>query len=230
MMFVCFSGAAAAVADEEVAAAAAAAAADGARHRSGRRRGSMPSLRSRFMYSASVGKGRRSSAAGAKRASPDGRELVDDGCYDGATSASSVPSSPALSSSPSLDLACSYYYSSSTSCSGSLSSSSFSEAALAPPHAARRQGRRTTSPTAGAAAVLVCLVMVMLCGRVGATVLASAAFYLFPRRWPATTAEAESAVVDVTASPVHDAPSASDQETMKRKVVMHGFLTRNRKK
>ncbi|KAG8080163.1 hypothetical protein GUJ93_ZPchr0007g4317 [Zizania palustris] len=60
MMFMCFGGAAAAVADEEVATA------DGARHRSVSRRGSLSSLRSRFLYSASVvGKGRRSSAAGA---------------------------------------------------------------------------------------------------------------------------------------------------------------------
>ncbi|KAG8080162.1 hypothetical protein GUJ93_ZPchr0007g5970 [Zizania palustris] len=88
----------------------------------------------------------------------------------------------------------------------------------------RRRRRRART------AVLVCLVMVLLCGRVGATVLASAAFYLFRRRWPATAAESESAVVDVTASPVHDVPSASEQETMKRKVVMDGFLARNRKK
>ncbi|KAL5196768.1 hypothetical protein ABZP36_000280 [Zizania latifolia] len=220
MRFVCFSGAAVAVADEEVAAAA------GARHRSGRRRGSLSSsLRSRFL--SSVGKGRKTSAAGAKRASPDGRELVDDGCYDVAASAS-VQSSSAVSSSLSLDSACSSSSSTTkTSCSGSLSSTALDH----PPHAARRQERRMRSPAAaGPAAVLVCLVMVMLCGRFGATVLASLTFYLFPRRWPATTTapEAESAVVHEAPSRVHDVPSATVRETMKRKVVMDGFLLRNR--
>jgi hypothetical protein len=41
------------------------------------------------------------------------------------------------------------------------------------------------SPAAGAAAVVLCLLLVVLCGRVGATLLTPTALYLFPLRWPA---------------------------------------------
>jgi hypothetical protein len=38
--------------------------------------------------------------------------------------------------------------------------------------------------------------MVVLFGRVGATLLTSTALYLFPRRWPATTRKESTAAVD----------------------------------
>ncbi|KAF0905122.1 hypothetical protein E2562_000919 [Oryza meyeriana var. granulata] len=209
MRFACFS--AAAVADEAEA---------GARHRSGgqHRRGAASSLRSKFFG------GRKGKKYTSKETQSAGGGKVDD-VYDvvvGAASATpSVPCSSALSSTLSLDSACSSLSWSTTTASCSGSFSSFSDAL---PSARRPERRRT--PAAGAASVIVCLVMVMLVGRIGATVLASAAFYLFPRRWPVSSKEAESAL----ASPEHDLPSATEQGTTKRKVVKEGFLVRNRKK
>lgn len=221
MRFACFS--AAAVADEAEA---------GARHhhhRSGggggrRHRGTSSSLRSKLF-------GGRTTKAGSKKYSS--AAALDD-VYDAAEwSSSSVPWSS--TSALSLDSARSSSSSSSTTttapCSRSRSLSSLSDA-LSPPAARRAPERRgrTPRPAAGVAAVIVCLVMVMLCGRVGATAVASAAFYLFPRRWrPVGAIEAAESAA---ASPEHDWPSsATDQETTtKRKVVKEGFLARNCKK
>lgn len=209
MKLVCFGGSAA-VADD---------AGDGeavvARHRS-RRRG-LSTLRRKFL---SGDKGKKSAAAAAvllpeAKRSP-GREVED--VYDMIVGAGK--SSSARSSSASLDSACT-----SSSCSSSLSSSSSFLEVMPPP--VKRPEKR--SPAAAAAAVVVCLVLMMLCGRVGATLLTSTALYFFPRRWPAR-ANAGSAVEDGAESPEYDAASAREEETMKRKVVMEGFLVRNRKK
>ncbi|XP_015694681.2 uncharacterized protein LOC107304557 [Oryza brachyantha] len=224
MMFACFS--AAAVADE--------AEAEARRHRGGgggdgrrRSRGAASFVRRKF-FGGRKGRKEYSKSKEASSAALAGRDV--DGVYGvvvvGAASASS--SSAALSPALSLDSACSLSSSSSSSttttacCSGSRSS--FSDAL--PPARRSEERRRTTTTAAGPAAVILCMVMVMLCGRVGATVLASAAFYLFPRLLPVSANEADSAV----ASPESDLPPATEQKTMKSRVVKEGFFVRNRKK
>uniref|UniRef100_A0A0E0ECZ3 Uncharacterized protein n=1 Tax=Oryza meridionalis TaxID=40149 RepID=A0A0E0ECZ3_9ORYZ len=217
MRFACFS--AAAVADEAEA---------GARHHhhrsggggggGGRRHRGTSSLRSKLF-------GGRTKAGSKKYSSA---AALDD-VYDAAEWSTSVP----WSSTSVLSLRSARSTTTATTttapCSRSRSLSSLSDA-LSPPASRRAPERRGRTPAAGVAAVIVCLVMVMLCGRVGATALASAAFYLFPRRWrPVGAIEAAESAA---ASPEHDLPSsATEQETTtKRRVVKEGFLVRNCKK
>jgi hypothetical protein len=83
------------------------------------------------------------------------------------------------------------------------------------------------------AAVVLCLLMVVFCGRVGATLLTSTALYLFPRWWPARTTRKEKRGATVDSLECDAAASASEaeeEETAKRKVVMQGSSVRNRNK
>jgi len=163
-LFMCFGGAAA-VADDEAAAAA--------------RRRSL-SFRGKFLPG----------NKGSKKKSPRGESMkggmdADDVVYGGVlglgpSTASSVASSALLSSAASLDSG--YSSSSSSSSRSSTASSSASVSGVLFPPA-----KKGSSPAAGAAAVVLCLLMVVFCGRVGATLLTSAALYLSPRRWPGMT-------------------------------------------
>ncbi|XP_062188015.1 uncharacterized protein LOC133891312 [Phragmites australis] len=212
MRFMCFGGVAAVV-DDDVAGSEAAVA---ARHR-GHRRGRSLSFRGKSLPGKG-GKRKPSPASPLADAKKRGVDADDVHGATGASTASSVASSSTLSSAASL----------SSSFSSSASSSSLS-GVLPPPAPAKRQAMASTSPAAGAAAMVLCLLMVVLCGRVGATLLTSTALYLLPRRWPATVCKQAD---DDVESPVCDAVSASEaeEETAKRKVVMEGFLVRNRKK
>ncbi|KAG2637601.1 uncharacterized protein LOC120661640 [Panicum virgatum] len=175
-LFMCFGGAAA-VADDEAAAAA--------RRRDQRGRRSL-SFRGKFLPG----------NKGSKKKSPRGESMkggmdADDVVYGGVlglgpSTASSVASSALQSSAASLDSG--YSSSSSASSRSSTASSSASvSGVLFPPAVNRQQEKKGSSPAAGAAAVVLCLLMVVFFGRVGATLLTSAALYLFPRRWPGRT-------------------------------------------
>ena len=79
--------------------------------------------------------------------------------------------------------------------------------------------------------MVLCLLMVVFCGRVGATLLTSTALYLFPRRWPArTTRKEKRGAVDSLECDAASASEAEEEATAKRKVVMEGSLVRNRNK
>ncbi|KAL6656736.1 hypothetical protein ACP70R_004516 [Stipagrostis hirtigluma subsp. patula] len=215
-LFACFGGAAA-VADDDAAAAAAAS-------QQSRRR---PSFRGKFFSK----KKKKLPSGEAKRAAAPGSVHVDDhDCYVGR--ASSVASSGALSSAASLDSAASSSPSlssrSSTASSMPSSSSAFLMGTLPP---AASVTTRQATPAAGAVAMLLCLVMVVFCGRVGATLLTSTALYLFPRRWPAARWSKTKAACEITELPECDAASSSEAEedTAKRKAVTKGFFVRNRK-
>ncbi|KAE8783216.1 hypothetical protein D1007_43343 [Hordeum vulgare] len=217
MKFACFGGAAA-VADEAVAART--------HHRTPRRR-------CRFFLGSKAEKSKSQSPSTVTKriASPGSRE-ADLGLYDmiaaSAGKSSSVPSSSALSTPASLDSA---YASSSPSCSSSRSSSSSSSCLDVTTTPARKQTEERRSPAVGVAAVLVCLLMMMFCGRLGATLLTTAVLCFFPRTWPPARAKkaAESPLLEPS-SPENGAASRRQVGTTKTKAVMDGFLVRNRKK
>lgn len=200
-LFMCFGGAAAVVDDD-----AADEAVVPARHRAQRRR---LSFRGKFL--SGNGRKKKPSSVLPSEAKKQGVDADDVYGVIGEGTASVASSAP-LSSAESLDSASSSSSRSSTA--SSWSSSTFSE--VLPPTAVKRQAKGS-SPAAGAAAVVLCLLMVVFCGRVGATLLTSTALYLFPRRWPATVPKAddeefpESDAVSVTSS-------EAVEETVKRKV------------
>ncbi|KAF7008078.1 hypothetical protein CFC21_022937 [Triticum aestivum] len=212
MRFACFGGAAA-VADEAVAATTT--------HRTPRRRW-------RFFFGS---KGEKSPSTGTKRITSPGRRATDYVAYDmiaaSAGKSSSVPSSSALSTASSLDSASSSS-SSSRSCSRSSSSSSLCLEVVPTPAKKRPDEKR--SPAVGVAAVLVCLLMMMFCGRLVATLLTTAVLCFFPRTWPPARARAAESLLLVASSPEHGTASRRQAETIKTKAVMDGFLARNRKK
>lgn len=190
-LFMCFGGAAA-VADDEAAAEAA------ARQRDHQKRGRSLSFRARSFLSGKKSSGKK------KRGTMDADDFYRG--VLGSSTASSVASSAPLSSAASLDSG----YSSSSSTSSSARSSTASSSSqstsreLLPPVAARRRAAKKVSssfPTAGVAAVVLCLLMVVFCGRIGATLLTSMALYLFPRRWSARTSRVDGGV----GSPERDA-------------------------
>ena len=188
-LLVCFGGSAAVVDDD--AAGGIEAAVVAAR----RRRHQRGSFRGKFLSGSSKGKTKEPSSG--PEPSPPAEEKERAGDADAAwglhTASSSVPSSALLSSEASLDLdPCSATSRSSASASALVSGVFF--APPAPKREASSKGSSTSSPAAGAAAVVLCLLMVVFCGRVGATVLTSTAFYLFPRRWPGRPTHKEGGV------------------------------------
>ncbi|OEL33481.1 hypothetical protein BAE44_0005498 [Dichanthelium oligosanthes] len=125
----------------------------------------------------------------------------------------SAASSALLSSAASLD---SDPSSASSLCS-SVSSSASVSGVLFPPLAVKRQASKgSTMSPAGVAAVVVCLLMVVFCGRVGATVLTSTALYLFPRR-PARSTHEDCGVYSLL-------EGDAEEETAKRKRAMKLFM------
>jgi hypothetical protein len=121
--------------------------------------------------------------------------------YGGAsTASSSAPSSPPLSSE------------------SSPRPSSSAPQAL-PPRTPKQEARRAAFPVTGVAAFVLCLLMVVLCGKVVATLLTSAALYLLPQR----------------RSPVHRSKprcglriESKEEAAKKIKVGRKGFFGRNR--
>ena len=185
-LLVCFGGSAAVVDDD--AAGGIEAAVVAAR----RRRHQRGSFRGKFLSGSSKGKTKEPSSG--PEPSPPAEEKEGAGDADAAwglhTASSSVPSSALLSSeAASLD-------------SGPCSATSRSSASVSvsgvlfPPPAPKQEASKgsSTSPAAGAVAVVLCLLMVVFCGRVGATVLTSTTLYLFPRRWPARPTHKEGGV------------------------------------
>nr|ACG46788.1 hypothetical protein [Zea mays] len=216
-LFMCFGGAAAAVliGDDEAAAP---------RHRGLRRGRRSLSFRGKLKFLPGTHNKGGCSEKKPSAAPPLGQPTKrgadadnDDGVY-GVSRASSVASSALLSSASSWPLDSSDTSSSSSSLSRSSSASSSPSVSgmLSPPSVKLRPNNKrpasSPSPAAGAAAVVLCLLMVVLFGRVGATLLMSTALYLFPRRWPATTRKESTAAVDPL-----DGWSATPE---KRKVVM----------
>nr|CAB3454612.1 unnamed protein product [Digitaria exilis] len=216
-LFMCFGGAAAAVDDEAAAVA---------RHRNQRGRSRSSSFRGKFLSGKKGSKNNKSPLHESKMRGMDADDFY--GVFGPSTASSS-----SLSSAASLDSGYSSSSSSSSARSSTASSSRSVSGELFRPAAAKRRTSHnkqgSSSPAAGTAAVVLCLLMVVFCGRVGATLLMSMALYLFPRRWPARTTPRG---VDGVGSPECAAEEATTARTpTRRKVVMdQGFLVRNRKK
>jgi hypothetical protein len=226
MKFACFGGAAA-VADEAVVFA---------RQQTQSRR---PRRRMKLLFGSNDDANSPSKAASKSKrftSSPGRRDLdiyemiaAADVAAGKLSRTSSVPSSSALSTAASLDSA----YSSSSSissCSSSRSSSSSASSLLEEtpfPQPAKRRPLQPEepkrSPAVGAAAVLVCLVMMMVGGRLAATLLTAAVLCFFPRQCPPAHRP--------TASKTSPDPAAAlRREAIDAKAVMDGFLARNRNK
>ncbi|KAK3125334.1 hypothetical protein QOZ80_7BG0603490 [Eleusine coracana subsp. coracana] len=221
----CFGGTAAVVADDEAALALAAA----SRHHQRQRRSSLASS-FRWKFLPGTGKnGDKSKNKNQKPSSPTKKKAYS--VFGGASimTSSSVPSSAPLSSADSTASSLS------SSCPSSVSASSSVLRAL--PSPPRSTPKRQAA--AGAAAVVLCLLTVVLCGRVGSTLLTSAALYLLPLRrgHPAArrdvVAEESSVAADYDAVSSASVSDAEEDTTAKRKrqVVRMGsaVLWRNRK-
>ncbi|CAD6217673.1 unnamed protein product [Miscanthus lutarioriparius] len=229
--FMCFGGAAAAAAviDDEAAEVA-------SRHLQGQRRGRQSlSFRRKFLPGYKGGNEKKPSAAQPLAESKKRGMDADADVVYGVSRASSVASSALLSSASSLDSDTSSASSASSRSSTALSSPSVSGVLYPPPVKRQADSNKmpaSSSPAAGAAAVVLCLLMVVFCGRVGATLLTSTALYLFPRRWPARTTRKEKrgAVDSLECDAAASASEDEEVETAKRKVVMEGSLVGNRNK
>jgi hypothetical protein len=157
----CFGGGAAVADDSDEAAASA------ARRGSQKRWSLASSFRGKLL--SSVGKKSKKT----RKPSPADEETRDSESDSisglASTASSSVPSSAPLSLSP-------------ASSPRPLSVSSSSAVLRAfPPRSPKRKARRAAFPVTGAAAFVLCLLMVVLCGKIGATLLTSTALYLLPR-------------------------------------------------